>query len=268
MPSEFQHLLISTTPEGVRVITLNRPEKLNAVNPALAGELPRAFAEASNDEEVRCVLITGAGRGFCAGLELDPKNISSLNKPETRSEKIDDMAWVGRWALAVTGCHVPVIAAVNGAAAGAGFGLTLAADIRVVSDTAIMTCGYARRGLSPDAGVTYFLPRLVGMGRATELILTARDIPAEEAHRIGLAAAVFPADSFAANALEYATRVAQGPTLGLIGTKRLLRQTFDYDLPGQLRAEITEIRRCFQTGDVAEAMQSFREKRKPVFKGK
>lgn len=266
--TNYQHLLTDTTPEGVRVITLNRPEKLNAVNRVLEDELPAAVDSASNDEAVRCVLITGAGRGFCAGLELDPKNIGRITRPETRDEKLDDLAWVGRWALSLTRCKVPVIAAVNGPAAGAGMALTLAADIRLVSDAAVMTCGYARIGLSPDAGVTYFLPRLIGMARATEMILTARDITAEEAVACGLAAARYPADAFAASALAYATRIAQGPTIGLILTKRLLQQSYSHDLETQLRAELTAIKQCFATEDSPEAIQAFREKRKPVFKGR
>jgi 2-(1,2-epoxy-1,2-dihydrophenyl)acetyl-CoA isomerase len=268
MPVEYQHLRTETTPEGVRVITLNRPEKLNAVNHVLEDELPAAVHDASTDEAVRCVLITGAGRGFCAGLELDPKNIGRITRPETREQKLDDLAWVGRWALALTQCQVPVVAAVNGPAAGAGMALALAADIRLVSEAAVMTCGYARIGLSPDAGVTYFLPRLVGMARATEMILTARDIGAEEAVTCGLAAAKYPAAEFAASALAYATRIAQGPTIGLILSKRLLQQSYANSLETQLRAELTAIKQCFLTDDSPEAIQAFREKRKPAFQGK
>jgi 2-(1,2-epoxy-1,2-dihydrophenyl)acetyl-CoA isomerase len=268
MPAEYQHLLTETSPEGVRVITLNRPEKLNAVNRVLEDELPAAVNEASGDETVRCVMITGAGRGFCAGLELDPKNIGRIAKPESRADKLDDLAWVGRWALALTQCQVPVIAAVNGPAAGAGMALSLAADIRLVSEAAVMTCGYARIGLSPDAGATYFLPRLVGLSRATEMILTARDIFADEAVACGLAAAKYPAADFAVSARAYATKIAQGPTLGLILTKRLLLQSFTNGLETQLRAELTAIKQCFATDDSPEAIQAFREKRKPVFQGK
>ncbi len=268
MPTEYQHLLTETTPDGVRIITLNRPEKLNAVNRVLEDELPAAINGASEDESVRCVLLTGAGRGFCAGLELDPKNIGRLTRPETRAEKLDDLAWVGRWALALTGCKVPVIAAVNGPAAGAGMALSLAADIRLISDAAVMTCGYARIALSPDAGVTYFLPRLVGMARATEMILTARDITAAEAVSTGLAAAMYPAADFAASARAYATKIAQGPTIALILTKRLLQQSFANGLETQLRAELGAIKQCFATSDSPEAIQAFREKRKPAFQGK
>ena len=267
MPAEYQHLRIETTAEGVRIVTLNRPEKLNAVNAVLENELPLAITEASADSDVRCVLLTGAGRGFCAGLELDPANIGRARDPKTRAEKLDDLGWVGRWALSLTGCEVPVIAAINGPAAGAGFALALAADIRVISEAAVVTCGYARIGLSPDAGMSYFLPRLVGMGRATEMILTARDIGSEEAVASGIASARYPAADFAASALAYATRLAQGPTCALALTKRLLLQSYDRDLKSQLRDEYSFIKKCFATEDVGNAIQAFREKRKPVFQG-
>lgn len=268
MPTEYQHLLIETTSEGVRIITLNRPEKLNAVNAVLENELPHAVHEASADGDVRCVLLTGAGRGFCAGLELNPANIGRVRESNTRGEKLDDMGWVGRWALALAGCEVPVVAALNGPAAGAGLALALAADIRVMSAAAVITCGYARMGLSPDAGLSYFLPRLVGLGRATEMILTARDIGSEEAVACGLAAARYPAADFGVSALAYATRLAQGPTCALALSKRLLLQSFDRDLKSQLRDEYAFIRQCFTTKDVPNAMLAFREKRKPVFEGK
>lgn len=268
MPAEYQHLQIETTPEGVRIVTLNRPEKLNAVNAVLEDELPAAINEASADGSVRCVLLTGAGRGFCAGLELTPDNIGRIRAAETRAAKLDDLGWVGRWALALAQCEVPIVAAINGPAAGAGFALALAADIRVVSEAATMTAGYARIGLSPDAGMSYFLPRLVGLGRATEMLLTARDISADEAVSSGIAAAKFPAAEFAASALGYATRIARGPTCALAMTKRLLLQTFDRDLKSQLRDEYASIKQCFHTADVPNAIQAFREKRKPVFEGK
>ncbi len=142
-------LLIDTTAAGVRTITLNRPERLNAVDPVLADALPRAIDDASISDAVRVVVVTGAGRGFCSGLDLS----SPPKLPDgTRAERLDKFAWVGRWALALRQCDKPIVAAVNGAAAGAGFGLALACDIRHVAASAKMTAGYIRRALSPDAG--------------------------------------------------------------------------------------------------------------------
>jgi 2-(1,2-epoxy-1,2-dihydrophenyl)acetyl-CoA isomerase len=170
--------------------------------------------------------------------------------------------------LAVRACEKPVIAAINGAAAGAGFGLALACDLRLVAAGATLSAGYVRRGLSPDAGVTYHLPRLVGASRAADIIYTGRDVDAVEAERIGLAHAVLPADGFVMAVAGYAARVAAGPPLALALTKRLLAQSPDAPLEQQLRDELTAIKQCFQSADVQEALVAFREKRGPVFVGR
>ena len=264
MPSEFAHLLVATTDAGVRTITLNRPDRLNAVNPGLAAELPLAVDEAGRDDGVRVVVITGAGRGFCAGLDLsEPVTLPS----GSLATRLDPVAWVGRWVMSLAGCEKPVIAAVNGAAAGAGFGLALAADIRLVSSAAKLTAGYVRRGLSPDAGVSYFLPRLIGLARATEIILTGRDVDAAEAERIGLASVVEPDAELGSKVAAYASRLAAGPPIAYTLTKRLLAATFDRPLEVALREELVQIKHCFTTHDVAEAMTAFREKRAPRFTG-
>jgi 2-(1,2-epoxy-1,2-dihydrophenyl)acetyl-CoA isomerase len=265
----LHHLQIETSAAGVRTITLNRPEKLNAVNLLLSEELPLAIDEASRDEEVRVVVLTGAGRGFCAGLELDPTNLQQMveRRQASRTERLDDLYWVGRWALAVTRCDKPVIAAINGPAVGAGFGLALAADLRLASDRAVMSAGYARIGLSPDAGVSYFLPRLIGLSRATELILSARDLLPEEGSRIGLIHQVFSAETFLADVQGYAEQLAAGPPIALTLSKRLLQQSFDQPLENHLRLELSAIKQCFATDDVAEAMRAFLEKRRPRFRG-
>ncbi len=268
MSGAYEHILIETSSEGVRTLTLNRPEKLNAVNVKMADELPRAVAEASADDAVRVVVVTGAGRGFCAGLELAPANLQAFRDPQTRAVRLDDLQWVGRWALALTHCDKPVIAAVNGPSVGAGFGLALAADIRLMSAAAAFSPGYARIGLCPDAGVSYFLPRLVGLSRATEIIMTARDIRPDEAERIGLAAQIIPAETFAEAVAHYAEQLAAGPPIALTLTKRLLRDSLDADLPAQLKNELTGIRQCLATEDAIDAMRAFAEKRKPTFAGK
>jgi 2-(1,2-epoxy-1,2-dihydrophenyl)acetyl-CoA isomerase len=270
MSQIYEHLQIGTTPEGVRTITLNRPEKLNAVNVRLSEELPLAVEEASKDEAVRVVVITGAGRGFCAGLELTPENIKATREGQqaTRHDRLDDLRWVGRWVLALVNCDKPVIAAINGPAVGAGCGLTLAADIRLMSDAATISTGYCRIGLSPDAGVSYFLPRLVGLSRATELILTARDIKPAEAEKIGLVSLVFPAEDFAGCVAVFAKQLASGPPIAHTISKRLLASSIDTDLQTQLRREISGVMQCFATEDLAEAVRAFGEKRRPVFTGR
>ena len=262
---DYQHLHIATTSDGVRTITLDRADKLNAVNGALAAALAEALREAGRDDAARVVVITGAGRAFCAGLDISaPPEIPSA----TRAERLDPYAWVGRWVQSVVECEKPVIAAVNGAAAGAGFGLALACDLRLVAASAKMTAGYVRRGLSPDAGVSYFLPRHVGLGRAADILLTGRDIDAAEAERIGLATTVIADADFAAGVADYAARLAAGAPIAHALTKRLLVGTFDQPLDTVLRDEVVHIKSCFTTADVAEAMTAFREKRLPQFRGR
>ena len=261
----YDHLLLATSATGVRTITLNRPERLNAVNPRLADELPRAIDEAARDDSVRIVVITGAGRGFCSGLDLSEP--PRLPDGDLR-ERLDPLAWVGRWVVAAVSCEKPLIAAINGAAAGAGFGLALAADIRLVARTARVTAGYVRRGLSPDAGVSYMLPRLIGLSRASEIILSGRDLDTDEAQRIGLVAAVFEDGTFASDVAAYAERLAAGPPLAYALSKRLLTSTFDAPLEGHLARELTSIKTCFASQDVAEALRAFQEKRAPAFRGR
>lgn len=261
----FDHLLIATSNAGVRTITLNRPERLNAVNPRLADELPRAIDEAARDDSVRVIVVTGAGRGFCAGLDLSEP--PRLPDGDLR-DRLDPLAWVGRWVLAAIRCEKPLIAALNGSAAGAGFGLALSADIRLVARGARLTAGYVRRGLSPDAGVSYLLPRLIGLARATDILLSGRDLDADEAVRSGLAAAALDDESFAAEVTRYAERLAAGPPIALALTKRLLASTFDVSLEEQLARELVAIKTCFASQDVAEAMRAFAEKRAPTFHGR
>ena len=261
----YDHLVIATSSHGVRTITLNRPEKLNAVNPRLADELPRAIDESASDDAVRVLVITGAGRGFCSGLDLSEP--PRLPEGDLRA-RLDPLAWVGRWVVTAVQCEKPLIAAVNGSAAGAGFGLALACDIRLVARGARVTAGYVRRGLSPDAGVSYMLPRLIGLSRANEILLTGREVDAGEAERIGLAAAVLDEATFAADVLAYAERLASGPPIAFALTKRLLAATFDATLDEHLARELAAIKACFASQDVAEALRAFGEKRAPVFRGR
>ncbi|MDB4916428.1 MAG: enoyl-CoA hydratase [Gemmatimonadetes bacterium] len=262
--ADYEHLRIDTTADGVRTITLDRPDRLNAVNSALAFSVGDALADAGTDDAVRVVVITGAGRAFCAGLDLaEPPALPSV----TRADRLDPYAWVGTWVQRVIACEKPVIAAVNGPAAGAGFGLALACDIRLLASSARMTAGYVRRGLSPDAGVTYFLPRHVGLARASDILLTGRDVDSSESLLIGLATMVIPDEEFGAMVASYASRLAAGAPIAQALTKRLLVQSFDRPLDAALRDELTQIKVCFGTRDVGEAMTAFREKRLPAFTG-
>jgi 2-(1,2-epoxy-1,2-dihydrophenyl)acetyl-CoA isomerase len=260
---DYPHLRLADA-DGVRTITLDRAEKLNAVNGALAVALADALDDAAHDDAVRVVVITGAGRAFCAGLDISaPPELPTA----TLADRLDPYAWVGRWVQRVVACEKPVIAALNGAAAGAGFGLALACDVRLIAASATVTAGYVRRGLSPDAGVSYFLPRHVGLARAADILLTGRDLDAAEAERIGLVARAIPDDQFPGAVAEYAARLAAGAPVAQALTKRLLVHALDQPLEAQLREELVHIKYCFTTSDVGEAMTAFREKRRPTFRG-
>lgn len=257
-------LRIATSAAGVRTLTFDRPARRNAIDGTLADAMEGALADAARDQEVRVVVITGAGPAFCAGLDLAT---AATLAAAMRDAGDDPYAWVGRWILAVVGCEKPVIAAVNGAAVGAGLGLALACDVRLLAASAQLTAGYVSRGLSPDAGVSHFLPRHVGLARATEILLSGRAVTAEEAVRIGLAAEVHADAGFAAAVEAYAERLAAGPPLAYALTKRLLQRSLESPLDAALRAELAHITTCFASRDGEEALAAFREKRPPRFRG-
>jgi 2-(1,2-epoxy-1,2-dihydrophenyl)acetyl-CoA isomerase len=259
----MKELLIETQ-NGVRTLTLNRPDRLNAITPSLNLLMEQALVDASMNDDVRVVVITGEGRGFCAGLDLVERK-NQENTIVSRYERLDELRWVGRQALGIVQCDKPVIAAINGIAAGAGFALSLACDIRFMSKSARVTTGYIRRALSPDGGMSYFLPRLVGQARAAELIFTGRDITSDEAEYIGLVNRVFPDDELYEQVMNFARNLAEGPPIALTLSKRLLTESMYSDLRTVLKQEITAIQTCFSTNDGREGIQAFTEKRKPIF---
>lgn len=251
--------------DRVRTLTLNRPEKLNAYTTQVAEALFAAIVSADRDDAINALVITGAGRGFCAGLDLTQNR--EVQAP-SRWERLDDLSWIGRQALLIRGATKPVIAAVNGVAVGAGLSLALNCDVRLMAAGARLSTGYARRGLSPDGGMSWQLPRLIGMSRATELILSGRDVLAEEALAIGLVAAVYPDTEFREQAHAYVAHLAANAPLGMANSKKLLAQSLENPFESQLRLEVQFIRQGFQTEDVREGLSAFAEKRKPVFQGR
>jgi 2-(1,2-epoxy-1,2-dihydrophenyl)acetyl-CoA isomerase len=262
---EYHDLTLERS-DGVALVTLNRQEKLNALSRDLHLELLAVCAELQDDEAVRAVVFTGAGRGFCSGADLT----SGRRPPEpTREDLVDEFGWVGRQALAVYRLDKPTIAAVNGIAAGAGMSLTLACDIRVGCSRSRFKTVFVERNLSPDAGMTYFLPRIVGAGRALDLAMTSRTIEGEEAYRIGLLDRYVADERLLDEALNVARGLAAGPPIALAMTKRAIQHSLDAAFEDQLRFEmhaISHARRA--THDAAESRNSFLEKRKPNFIGR
>ncbi|HXG52229.1 MAG TPA: enoyl-CoA hydratase-related protein [candidate division Zixibacteria bacterium] len=247
---------------GVATITLNRPHALNAFVPQMNQEVLAALKDAERDDEIRCVMITGAGRAFCAGQDLKgrtPEQKGSLG--ESLRERYNPMI------RSIRQMEKIVLAAVNGVAAGAGCNLALACDLRVASEEAKFIQSFIRVGLAPDSGGSFILPRLVGLSKAMELLLLGETVDAREAQRIGLVAKVFPAAEFAASARAVAETVARAPRgAGLI--KRALNHAMLRDLEADLEYEAYLQEIAGRTADYDEGVRAFLEKRAPVFRGK
>ena len=258
-------LLVEKT-EDVAVLTLNRPEKLNALSGDLRDSMHDAIADVKADDAVRAVIFTGAGRGFCSGADL-----TAGGGPEatpSQNDHLDDLGWVGRQALALYGLNKPVIGAVNGVAAGAGMSLALACDVRVGSEKTRFKTVFIERNLSPDSGMSFFLPRIVGYSRATDLIYTSRAVDAEEAHRIGLLDRLVEHDDLMESALELAAQMTAWPPLAMRMSKRVLQHNMECDLEAALRFELTSLSFGNRAvNDRRESIAAFREKRKPNYTG-
>jgi 2-(1,2-epoxy-1,2-dihydrophenyl)acetyl-CoA isomerase len=259
---------ITTDRDGaVATITLNRPDKLNALTQVMSDELVDVFTGIANDDGVRAVLLTGAGRGFCAGQDLTEFEASYRAGDRPDIEAHLERSY-HRLIPVIVETPQPVIAAVNGVAAGAGVSLAVACDIRVASEEARFIQAFVRIGLVPDSGGTWLLPRVVGYPKALEMSMTGEPVDAQHALDIGLATHVYPADSFAREARDLAARVATLPTRALAATKRLMRENLGVDLEAALKAEGKAQSEMGQTADHLEGVTAFAEKREPRFQGK
>lgn len=256
--------LILKRESGVATITFNRPDKLNSLSPKLIDEIPQALEEVGADKSVRSVVLTGAGRAFSAGAELDSP-IFTMTSP---ADLKDFFAPVTRTILAIRNMPKPVIAAVNGPAVGGAMNMVLACDIIIASETARFGEVFINIGLQPDYGGTYLLPHLIGVGKAMELMLTGRLFDAREAERLGIVTQVVPADKLESVAQELARKLADAPPLAVAATKTSVYQALTMNLPMALESESRGQSMLFLTQDMKEGIKAFLEKRKPVFKGK
>jgi 2-(1,2-epoxy-1,2-dihydrophenyl)acetyl-CoA isomerase len=253
--------------DGVARITIARPEVLNALDDATTTALARELEAVAGDDAVRCVVITGAGRAFSAGQDLRDNSADVLAKrvPRLGEELRRRYFPIVR---AIRAMPKPVVAAVNGPAVGAGLGLACACDIRVASADALFRAGWSRVGLVPDAGAAYFLARLVGVGRAMDLLLTGDAITAAEALRIGLVTRVFEAAAFADELARFARSLAHGATRAFALTKTALERAAQPSLEEFLEVEARLQDEAGRTRDYAEAVGAFLEKREPRFQGR
>jgi 2-(1,2-epoxy-1,2-dihydrophenyl)acetyl-CoA isomerase len=260
--------LIVERADGVVTVTLNRPEKKNAINGPMWRELVEVFDEVADTPSDRVLVITGAGDGFCSGADLSPGDNPDLATQDGGiGSTFRQMRVVGRAALRLHQLPQPSIAAVNGVAAGAGLNLALGCDLIVASERARFSEIFSKRGLNVDFGGSWLLPRLVGLHKAKELVFFADIIDAVEAERIGIVNRVVPADDLAKVAGEYATRLAALPPIQLSISKKLLNQSFSVSMADALEFEDTAQSMNFASKDTAEAMVAFLQKREPKFTG-
>ncbi len=252
---------------GVATIALNRPGKLNSFNSTLHEEIYDVLNEAAGDEEVRCIVLRGEGKGFSAGADLseiiggdgDP-NGSDLGEYLRRT--------YSRLVTRMVAIEKPIVAALHGPVYGAGLGLALACDLRVAAQSAKFSVAFIKIGLIPDAGVSFFLPRIIGLGRAMEMSMLGEALEAEEAHRVGLVNKLVPDDKLEEEAAEFAGRLAGLPTMAMGRIKQTLYKSFESDLTATLESEAAGQSLCGYTQDHKEGVAAFMEKREANFTGK
>lgn len=251
--------------QGVATITLNRPDRLNAVNSQMIAEILSALGEAESDSSARVLVFTGAGRAFCPGQDLNDRMGGGDSRPDL-GETVEN-GW-NPLIRKVYGLNLPTVAAVNGVAAGAGANLALACDLVIAHEKAKFVQVYANLGLVPDAGGSFILPRLVGLARAKELCFTARPVMAAEAVDMGMIAHAKSDADFVDFVHETTARMAKQPTYGLAQTKHVLNVSLSNTLDSQLDLERDTMQKCGFSDDYAEGVKAFLEKRTPEFKGK
>jgi 2-(1,2-epoxy-1,2-dihydrophenyl)acetyl-CoA isomerase len=252
---------------GVMTIALNRPEKLNAFDGRMHEELHDALDEAAADGEIRCVVLRGEGRGFSAGADLRSEDLS---REDGRVPDLGEYLrrTYSRTVTKIATMEKPVLAVLHGPVYGAGVGLGLACDLRVASESTRFSVAFIKIGLMPDAGVTFFLPRIVGLGRAIEISMLGDVVDAEEACRIGLVNRVVPDEELEAETTALANKLAAMPTRALGSTKQALYASFESDLETALEREAVGQTLCGRTADHEEGVAAFFEKRKPNSTGR
>lgn len=257
--------VVVSVAEGVATVRLNDPPSLNALSVAMAAELESAVTDLSGTDSVRCLVITGTGRGFCAGGDVQ-SFYDAREDPEPVMQAVLDglHGAVAR----ILEAPFPTIAAINGVVAGAGMGVAMATDLAIAVDSAVFTMAYTGIGVSPDGSSTFFLPRFVGTRRAMEMIITNRRVSAAEAAELGLINRVVAEEEFASTVGSLASKLAAGPTLAYVRARSLIRSSLANDPFAQMDAEAAGIIAAGETHDFREGITAFIEKRRPLFEGR
>lgn len=255
--------VLLTRQGAIATLTLNRPASLNALDEELRAGLVAKLGEVSRDHSVRVVIITGAGRGFCAGGDI--KKMAELKKNHQSVAFRSFLTGGHEMVRSIRTLAKPVVASVNGPAVGAGMNLALACDLRIASDQARFSQGFVKLGLHPDWGGTFFLPRIVGTGRAVEMFFLGEPVGAEEAKRLGLVNWVVPHHQLAEETCKLAERLAGAPALPMGLLKQALYERLETQLDSMMEHEVEAQMKCFESEDFDEGLRAYLEKRKPRF---
>lgn len=263
--------------DGILVATLNRPEKMNSLSADLTAGLLDAIARASEDDDVRVMVLTGAGRAFCAGAEVSQDRAPAgggsdgpTGAPPARSrhDRMNSRAGSADTAAAFAACDVPIIGAINGVAAGGGFGIALCCDVRIFAESARIGSIFIKRGVAADYGAAYWLPRIVGVSKAFEIFYDGNVMSAQKALEVGLANEVVADEEFMDRVMAYAAQIAAGPPMGYTGVRRLILDSVDsLDRDTFLDREWVAQAALLKTSDAGEGFRSFLERREPEFTG-
>lgn len=261
-------LIRELTDDGVLLLTMNRPEAMNALNGELSNSLVAAAQESRTNDAIRAIVITGNGRGFCAGADLTGGGPAGAGAGHPgRSLAGDKLSGSGTLVKALAQANVPVIGAINGAAVGAGFGIALCCDVRIASDQARMGTIFIKRGMATDYGVSWWLPRIVGAAKAFELLYSGEIMDAPALLKLGLVNRVVPHESLLAETMAYARMIAAGPPLAYMYTRRNVMLSMDTGFDAQLEGEWRNQAELLATADAAEGFRAFLQRRAPEFKG-